>query len=42
MNDEFEQAVQLMGDTAKRLGEAKDAGLDTQRMQEQTLAKLAP
>jgi hypothetical protein len=40
MNDEFEQAVQLMGDTAKRLGEAKDAGLDTQRMQEQTLAKL--
>ena len=37
MDDEFEQAVKLMGDTARRLGEAKDAGLDTQRMQEQTL-----
>lgn len=40
MDDEFEQAVKLMSDTARRLGEAKDAGLDTQRMQEQTLTKL--
>jgi hypothetical protein len=40
LDDAFAQAVQLMGDTAKRLGESKDAGIDTQRMQEQALAKI--
>jgi len=40
MDDEFEQAVKLMGETAQRLDTGKDAGLDTQRMQEETLAKL--
>ena len=40
MDDEFEQAVKLMSDTARRLGEGKDPGLDTQRMQEQALTKL--
>lgn len=40
LGDAFAQAVQLMDDTAKRLGESKDAGIDTQRMQEQALAKI--
>ena len=40
LDDAFAQAVQLMDDTAKRLGESKDAGIDTQRMQEQALAKI--
>ncbi|MEI7657292.1 MAG: hypothetical protein WCK33_04435 [Phycisphaerae bacterium] len=40
LDDAFAQAVKLMDDTAKRLGESKDAGIDTQRMQEQALAKI--
>ena len=40
VGDAFAQAVQLMDETAKRLGESKDAGIDTQRMQEQALAKI--
>jgi len=38
--DLFEQAVGLMGTTASRLGDAADTGLDTQRLQEDTLRKL--
>lgn len=38
--DLFEQAVGLMGATASRLGDAADTGLDTQRLQEDTLRKL--
>jgi len=38
--DEFEEAVKLMDDTAKRLTTDGDAGLDTQRMQQQVLLKL--
>jgi hypothetical protein len=37
--DDFEQAVDLMDDSAGRL-EARHAGLDTQRVQERALAKL--
>lgn len=40
LDDAFAEAVKLMDDTAKRLGEAKDAGIDTQRMQEQALARI--
>ncbi len=40
LDDAFAEAVKLMDDTAKRLGESKDAGVDTQRMQEQALAKI--
>ncbi len=36
----FEQAVGLMKDAAKRLGESKDVGLSTQRIQEDALRKL--
>lgn len=38
--DEFTRAVSLMGDAAKRLKEAQDAGLATQRMQEDVLKTL--
>ncbi len=38
--DEFTQAVALMGDAARRLGEARDAGLETQRVQEEILKRL--
>ena len=38
--DQFKQAVQLMGETAERLGTAKDTGLATQRLQEDIIRKL--
>lgn len=38
--DEFTRAVALMGDAAKRLKDAKDPGLATQRMQEDVLKAL--
>jgi hypothetical protein len=39
VSDEFQKAVGLMGDASKRLA-ARDAGLDTQRLQEDILRKL--
>jgi hypothetical protein len=36
----FRQAVTLMGDVATRMGESRDAGLTTQRMQETILRRL--
>jgi hypothetical protein len=38
--DGFEEAVGLMGQTATRLGDAKDTGVETQRMQESVIRKL--
>lgn len=38
--EEFEQAVVLMDQTASRLNDAGDAGLQTQRLQEDILRKL--
>lgn len=38
--DLLAQAADLMDRSAKRLGEAKDAGLDTQRLQEDAIRKL--
>lgn len=38
--DEFKKAVTLMGDAAKRLQEAKDPGLETQRLQQDILKSL--
>lgn len=38
--DAFAQAIDDMGAVAKRLGEADDPGLDTQRLQESILARL--
>ncbi len=38
--DDFSRAVTLMGDAAKRLDEGKDAGLQTQRVQEDVLKAL--
>ena len=38
--DAFDQAVEAMGRAAARLGDNADAGLDTQRVQEEVLAKL--
>lgn len=38
--DDFSRAVMLMGDAAKRLDEGKDAGLQTQRVQEDVLKAL--
>lgn len=40
IEDAFEQAVVLMKTSASRLGANKDAGADTQRVQEETLLKL--
>jgi hypothetical protein len=40
LRDEFEQAVRLMGDTAARLEQRGDTGLETQRLQEDILRKL--
>jgi hypothetical protein len=40
MGDEFKQAIALMGDAADRLEKHRDAGLDTQRVQEDVLRKL--
>lgn len=38
--DEFAQTVALMGDAARRLAQARDAGLETQRVQEEILKRL--
>ncbi len=38
--DEFVQTVALMDDAAKRLGRGRDAGLETQRVQEEILKHL--
>lgn len=40
VSDDFERAVGLMGQTAARLRLARDAGIDTQRLQEETLRRL--
>lgn len=40
IDDQFEEAVRLMDRSAGRLSASKDAGLDTQRIQEDTLKKL--
>lgn len=40
MGDAFKQAVTLMGDAAGRLDTRKDAGLETQRIQEEVIRKL--
>lgn len=40
VEEEFEQAVQLMGQASSRLNAAKDSGIETQRMQESILRKL--
>jgi len=36
----FEDAVALMNDSAKRLGDRQDTGIDTQRMQAEAIRKL--
>lgn len=38
--DDFEIAVRLMDDTAERVEKARDAGLETQRLQEDILTRL--
>jgi hypothetical protein len=38
--DRFRLAVELMGESARRLGDARDTGLGTQRMQESVLRAL--
>lgn len=40
VDEEFAQAVGLMSDSAERLEAAGDAGLDTQRLQDEALQKL--
>jgi hypothetical protein len=40
VNEEFEQAVALMGEVATRLTGAGDTGLETQRLQQDTLRRL--
>lgn len=40
VEEEFEQAVQLMGEASSRLNAGKDFGIETQRMQESILRKL--
>ncbi len=40
IDDQFEEAVGLMGRSAARLTAGNDTGLDTQRIQEDTLKKL--
>ncbi|MFN0010508.1 MAG: hypothetical protein ACKVS8_02565 [Phycisphaerales bacterium] len=40
IDDQFEEAVGLMGRSASRLTTGNDTGLDTQRIQEDTLKKL--
>lgn len=40
LGEAFQQAVTLMGDAAKRLGESSDTGVATQRLQEDALRKL--
>jgi hypothetical protein len=38
--EQFEEAVQLMGDTAERLRIARDTGIETQRLQDEIIRKL--
>lgn len=40
IDDNFRQAVQLMSDVASRLARARDAGVDTQRTQEEIIRRL--
>jgi hypothetical protein len=40
VSEQFEQAVQLMGDAAQRLNISRDTGIDTQRMQDEIIRKL--
>ena len=40
LGDQFQQAIMLMADAAERLDRSKDAGLNTQRVQEDVLRKL--
>ncbi len=40
IDDNFKQAVQLMSDVASRLARARDAGVDTQRTQEEIIRRL--
>ena len=40
VEDAFKKAVALMGDAASRLDDHRDAGIDTQRIQEQALKNL--
>lgn len=40
LQDQIAQAVKLMGDAATRVTDAKDVGVETQRMQEEILQKL--
>ncbi|MCW5754167.1 MAG: hypothetical protein KIT24_05590 [Phycisphaeraceae bacterium] len=39
-NERFREAVQLMGESARRLGDARDVGIRTQRLQQEILTKL--
>lgn len=40
IDEEFAQAVDLMGRSAQRLADAKDTGIDTQRLQAEALLRL--
>lgn len=40
VHEDFEQAVELMGEVSGRLEQARDTGLETQRLQEDILRKL--
>lgn len=40
MGDAFKQAVALMGDASTRLNDAKDPGVQTQRIQEDVIRRL--
>lgn len=40
LQDQIAQAVKLMGDAATRVTDAKDVGVETQRLQEEILQKL--
>ncbi len=40
IDDKFREAIVLMGDTALRLENARDAGVQTQRLQEEVLKRL--
>lgn len=40
INDQFMEAIALMGDTAARLESARDPGVQTQRLQEEVIKRL--
>lgn len=40
INDQFKEAIVLMGDTAARLEDARDPGVQTQRLQEEVIKRL--